>query len=283
MNGVRRSPSLALALIASLAVCGALGARERAEPTPRELEDVGVTERLGERVPLDIMLRDESGAPVRLERFFRDGRPVVLDLGYFRCPMLCGLVLGGLRDALREISLEPGEDFAVLSVSFDPAETPGLARARKRHVLEGYGRPGAAAAWHFLVGDVPEIERLTSAVGFRYRWVEERGEFAHAAALIVLTPDGRVSRYLYGVDFPARTLRLSLVEASEGTIGSAGDQLLLFCFQYDPESGRYSIAARKIMQLGAALTVVVLVSLIGSAFWREARRRRREGAPGGVA
>jgi protein SCO1/2 len=230
----------------------------RAEPLPEPLRDVGIDQRLGERVPLDLALRDESGAAVRLGDYF--GRtPVILSLAYYDCPMLCTLVLNGMVRALNALPFDVGDRFAVVTVSIDPQETPALAAAKKEVYLGNYRRPGAAAGWHFLTGEADALARLADAVGFRYRRDERSGDFAHAAGIMVLTPDGTIARYLLGVEYAPRDLRLALVEAAEGRIGSIVDQLLLFCFQYDASMGRYSAAIMNIVRLGGLLTLIALV------------------------
>lgn len=241
-----------------------------ADMVPGEFKDVGIDEKLGGQVPLDLVFEDEQGKKVELREYFRQDRPVVLQLGYFECPMLCSLVSKGMVEALNALNLEPGKDFMVLSVSFDPNETSKLAYLKKKSYLQEYDRPGAAAGLSLLVGDEPNIKRLTESVGFKFKWVESAKQFSHAAALIVLTPDGKVSRYLYGVKYDPKTLRLSLVEASAGKVGSTTDQFLLVCLHYDPETGTYSLAAMNIMRLAGVLTVVVVAGMV----WRMIRSSR---------
>jgi protein SCO1/2 len=224
-------------------------------------------------VPLDLVFEDEQGKKVELREYFQKDRPVVLQLGYFECPMLCSLVSKGLIKSLNALSLEPGKDFAVLSVSFDPSETSKLAYLKKKSYLQEYDRLGAAAGLRLLVGDAKNIRRLTEAVGFKYKWVESARQFSHPAALMVLTPEGKVSRYLYGLDFPPTTLRLrlSLVEASAGKVGTTTDQFLLVCLHYDPATGKYSIAAMNLMRLAGVVTVLVVAGLV----WRLFRKGSR--------
>lgn len=267
------SAAAVLAVASILAASGSLAA-DRQEPLPKALEGVGIDEKLDARVPLDLVFNDERGEPVRLGDFFREGKPVVLTLNYYRCPMLCTLVLNGYVEALKGVGWVPGKEFDSVTVTIDPRELPALARAKKQSYIEDLGRPEAAAGWHFLTGRDESIRALAEAVGFRYRYLEDQDEFSHAAAVIVLTPDGRVSRYLYGVAFPPKTLRLALVEASRGEIGSALDQLILYCYHYDPSTGTYAPAAMKIMRAGSLLTGAVF-ALVLSTFWlREWRRRR---------
>ncbi|MEW6741669.1 MAG: SCO family protein [Planctomycetota bacterium] len=211
---------------------------------------------------------------VHLRQYFDGSRPVLLNLGYYRCPMLCGLVLNALLDRLRELSWTPGQEFEIITVSIDPRESPSLAQLKKQSYLQAYGRPAAATGWHFLTGAEESIRILAETVGFGYHYIAERNEYAHPAVLMMLTPRGRVSRYLDGLDYSTQTLRLSLAEASEGKLGSPLDRLFLQCFYYDHEAGQYAPAARKIMTAGGLVTVVVL-GLALTMFWRRESRRRR--------
>ena len=227
------------------------------------MKDVGIDEHLGAQIPLDLRFRDENGAEVTLASLFPGDRPAVLSLNYSDCPMLCTLVLNGLVDGLEEMPWTPGREFDVISVSIDPLETPQRARLTKQKYLRNYGRPETAGGWHFLTGTQENIKRLADAVGFRYKYVEKDKQYVHAAVIMICTPQGRMSRYLYGVQFPEQTLRLSLVEAGEGKVGSTMDKVLLFCFHYDAEAGRYGPVARNLMKLGAGMTcTLVLLALI---------------------
>jgi len=249
-------------------------AAQQTAPVPSDLRDVGITQNLDAQLPLDLRLTDENGETVELGRYFKEGRPVLLTLGYYRCPMLCDLVLNGLIAGLQEIDWVPGREFDIVTVSIDPLETPQLARLKKQGYMADYARAGAARGWHFMTASEEVIEEIADTVGFQYEYVESRQEFAHAAAIFVITPDGRVSRYLFGVVFDPRTLRLSLVEAAEGGIGSVIDQFLLYCYAYDAEAGQYTPVAWRIMRLGGVATVLLLgMSLV--TFWiRETRRKR---------
>ncbi len=268
--------ALAVATIAAPAFAIAPPPTEPApsEVVPDELEGVGVTEHLGAQVPTDLTFINEAGQSVKLADLLKPDQPVILNLGYYGCPMLCGLVMNGMLDAMKGVSLDPGDQYQVLSVSIDPSETPQLAAAKKRHYLADFARPGADDGWHFLTGSKAQIRQLTDAVGYGYKWNAERGEYAHAAVLIVLTPDGRVSRYLYGITFPPKTVRLSLVEASAGKIGSALDRVLLYCFHYDPAAGSYTLTAMNIMRAAAAVTVTLLGAILATALYRERRKHR---------
>jgi protein SCO1/2 len=247
----------------------ALAAPSMAQPaipsdqTPAEFEGAGVEEKLDAQVPLDLAFVDEQGEAVTLRRYFDSGKPVILSLNYFRCPMLCTLTLNGLVDAARRIDWTAGDEFQILTVSFNPDEGPELAEVKKRGYLQSYGREDAADGWHFLTGSKDNIDRLCDAVGFGYRYDEKTGEYAHSSSIIFLTPEGRVSRYMHDVQFNPNDVRLSLVEASQGTIGSPSDKILLFtCFQWDPESGSYAPSAMKIMRAGAMLTLLVVVVVL---------------------
>ncbi len=272
-----RRAILAGLLLGGVAAAGpalAEGTAERAEGLPKDLEGVGIDEHVGADVPLDLPFKDENGRDVTLGRLLRPERPAILTLNYYRCPMLCTLILNGLVQGMKDVGWSPGGEFDVITVSIDPTETPTLARQKKQSYIEEYGKPEAAPGWHFLTGPESSIRALASAVGFRYRFVPERNEYAHAAAIFALTPSGKISRYLYGVQFDGPTLRLALVEAGEGKVGSALDRFILYCYHYDATAGKYAPAALKIMQVGGALTVLVLGALLGSLWLRESRRRR---------
>ena len=243
---------------------------QRKEPLPKELEGVGVTEHRGEQIPLNLKFVDSDGKLVVLKQFFDGRRPVMLTLNYSNCPMLCSLQLDGLFDAMKRMPWEIGGKFEMITVSFDPLETPERARMTKQKYLEIYRRPGGAEGWHFLTGREENIKKLANAIGFRYRYSEADRQYLHAAVTFILTPDGRVSRYLYGVEYDPQTLRLSLVEAADGKIGSTTDQILLFCYHYDAESGRYGPAAFRLMQLGGGFTVLI----VGGTIWILRRREK---------
>lgn len=281
LRGVRELCWCALIAGAAVLVAEAVYA-QRAEPLPKQLEGVGIEERLGEQVPLDLIFTGEDGRRVRLGELIDGQRPVLLTLVYYRCPMLCGLVLNGVVNALKEIKLLPGKDFAIVTVSIDPLETATLARLKKQSLVREYGRPEAAAGWHFLTGDETSIRALADAVGFRFRWVEERKEYAHASAVMVLTPAGKVSRYLYGVLYEPLTVRLSLAEAGAGTVNSLANSLLLYCFHYDANAGRFVVAARNLMKVSGLITVAVVGVWLGRAWLARGGGRTAADAEGGV-
>ena len=242
---------------------------------PPQLQNVGFDQRLNEQVPLDLPFKDEQGNDVKLGQYFH-GKPVIMVLAYYRCPMLCTLVLNGLAQGMLDMNFNVGREFEVVTVSFDPRETPDLAAEKKATYITRYGRPDAAAGWHFLTGKESSIRKLTQAVGFRYRYDPVTDQYAHATGIMVLTPTGKISRYFYDVRYSGRDLRLALVEASANKIGSPVDQVLLFCFHYDPTAGKYSLAIINMVRLGGVLTVIGLVGMIGLLSLREKRKRRSE-------
>lgn len=264
--------ALPAAVLAALSLPAA--AADRAERLPPDLEGVEIEESLDAAIPLDLPFADERGGRVLLRDYFRPDRPVVITLNYYECPMLCTLVLNGLVEAMRELEFVPGRQFDVVTVSIDPRETPTLAAAKKRIYVEELGNPAAASGWHFLTGSPESIRGLADALGFRFRYLEDQDEFAHGAAIWVATPDGRVSRILYGVQYDPKTLRLSLVEAAGGKIGTPLDRVLLYCYHYDSSTGTYAPAAVKIMRLGGALTATILLAFLATWWMREFRARR---------
>jgi len=267
---------LAAFVLGVLTVSGARADTQR----PQVLRDVGFDQRLGAQVPLDLPFRDETGRTVTLRDYTAD-RPVLLVPAYYECPMLCTLVLNGVVSALRALPFDIGREFRVVTVSFNPHETSELAAAKKGTYLEQYRRPGAAEGWHFLVGDEASIRPLMEAIGFRYAWDAEATQYAHASGLVVLTPAGRLSHYFYGVEFAPRDLRLALVEASNERIGSFVDQLLLFCFHYDPATGRYSRVALNAIRAGGVLTLVALGAFIVVMLRRDRAQARQAAVAAG--
>jgi protein SCO1 len=272
----RSTSSVAVALLV-LAIAPSLEARD--EELPPELVGVDVIEHIGQKVNLDLQFTAESGYQVPLRQFFEKGKPVLLNFVYYRCPMLCNLVLNGQTAALRELAWTAGKEFEIVTISIAPEEQFNLARAKKKFYLETYGRQPAQEGWHFLTDFQGNTKRLADEVGFQYHWDPKTEQWAHTAAIMMLTPDGRISRYLYGVKFKERDLRLGLAEASEGKLGTVGDKLLLFCFHYDSEAKGYVPFARNIMKLGGALMVVCMGIVLGFLF----RRDRNTAPPSGVA
>ncbi len=229
-----------------------------AEPIPPELEGIGIEEKLGNFIPLDLTFKDEQGKELKLRDFFTDQKPVILNLVYYGCPNLCGFLLNGFVDALKVFTWSPGKEFNVVTVSIDPSEKPALAAQKKEALLKVYSRNGAEAGWHFLTGAEENIKKLAAAVGFKYRYDTEEKQFAHSAAIFVLTPEGKISRYLYGIEFPVRDLKFSLMEATQGKIGSVVDKFLMFCYHYDPKGKKYALMALNLMKLGGAITVLLI-------------------------
>ncbi len=260
-----------------------ISSAQLAGPVPPELEGVGVTEKLGVQIPLDLEFFDERGNPIKLRHFFDGKRPVLLTLNYFGCPMLCGLQMTGLLEALKDMSWTPGKEFEIITVSFDPGETPILAKNKKQNYLRELGRADAAKGWHFLTGRQDQIKALTDAVGFGYKYNDERQEYMHVAALMVMSPEGKVSRYIYGIVYEPETIRLSLVEAAEGKVTSTLDRLILFCFHYDATEGRYTLAALSLARFFGLLTLAGIAVLLIHFWRREARasisNRAIEGHP----
>jgi len=238
------------------------------------LKQVNIEQRLNNQIPLDLKFRDEAGREVRLGEYFGKGRPVALTLVYYECPMLCNQVLNGAVGAFQALKFTAGKEFEVVTVSFDEREGPELAARKKETYLRRYKRDGAEAGWHFLTGDKASIDALSEAVGFRYVWDEQSEQFAHASAVMVATPQGRLSHYFYGIDYAPRDLRLALVEASEGKIGSPVDALLLFCYHYDPASGRFA-PVMGVLRVAGVLTVFGVAALIYFLV-RKSRRREEE-------
>jgi protein SCO1/2 len=224
---------------------------------PPGLKNVGIEQNLNQQIPPGLTFRDETGKTVTLGDFFGK-KPMILNLVYYQCPMLCGEVLTGLESALRVLKFDVGKEFDVLTVSFDPKETPEMASAKKAEYLKRYGRSGAAEGWHFLTGPAASIDALTKAAGFQYQYDPKSGQFAHATAIMVLTPEGKIAQYYYGVEFAPKDLRLGLIQASENKIGTVVDQVLLYCYHYDPDTGKYGAIISRVLQLAAGATVLIL-------------------------
>jgi protein SCO1/2 len=247
---------------------------------PPLIRSVSIDQRLGGQVPLDLVFHDEAGQRVTLGNYFQ-GKPVVLSLVYYGCPMLCSQVLNGLTSSLGVLSFDAGREFEVVTVSFDPRETPSQAAAKKETVMLRYKRPGASKGWHFLTGDQNSIASLAQSVGFRYAYDTDKNQYAHASGIMVLTPKGKLARYFYGIDYAPRDVRLGLIEAAENRIGSPVDKLLLYCYHYDPATGKYGAVVMNVVRLGGALTLFGLVALILLLKRRDAGPARR--AAGGGA
>jgi protein SCO1/2 len=275
--GTRRSSLSARNLIGCLllvASCVTAARAQYAQPPqgglasqqpPDTLKNIGIDQRLNNQLPLDATFRDEAGKAIKLGDYFGKGRPVVVSLVYYKCPMLCNQVLNGLVGGVRGQQLLVGRDFDIVTISFDPRETPQDASAKKKITLGDLRRaddPIAAAGWHFLTGDKTQIDAVADAVGFRYAFDERTNQFAHASGVMVATPQGKLSRYFYGIEYAPRDLKLALVESSEGRIGSAVDKIILYCYHYDPTTGKYGFAIMSAMRVGGVVTVFGLIALI---------------------
>lgn len=263
-----------VALVLGGTIAGVVAAEE---PRPPALEGVAFEQRLDAQVPLELTFVDERGETVVL-RDLVGGRPTILNFVYYECPMLCTLVVNGLISSLRAVPLDIERDFRVVTISIDPKETPALAAAKKKNVMGELNLPVASEGWRFLTGDEASVRRLADSVGFEYRYEPETDQYAHASGLVVLTPAGRVSRYLFGIEYAPRDVRLALVEASSGKIGSLAEKLLLFCYEYDPATARYSVALLRIVRLGGVLTLGSLLTFVFLARRRELRRARGSAA-----
>ncbi len=239
---------------------------------PPVLKKVGIDQKLNEQLPLDAVFKDEQGNDVRLGQFFK-GKPVVIALVYYTCPMLCNQVMNGMLGSFRQTSLNIGEDFEVVTVSFDTKDTPAIAAAKKKTYIAGYNRPSGDGGWHFLTGDDANIRRLADAVGFRYTWDEQTKQFAHASGIMIATPAGKLARYFYGIDYPARDMRLALVEASENKIGTPVDALMLYCYHYDPSAGKYGVVIMNVIRIAGVVTLILMAIMFLVLRKITARRR----------
>ncbi len=234
---------------------------------PPGLEHVGIEQRLNQQVPLDLAFADETGKPVRLRDYFGK-KPVILNLVYYKCPMLCSQVLTGLTGALKVLKFDAGKEFNVLTVSFNPRETPEMAASTKAEYIHRYNRPGASEGWHFLTGPEESIAALTQAVGFQYQYDPKTDQYAHATAIMVLTPEGRVAQYYYGVEYPPKDLRLGLIQASNHKIGTLVDEVFLYCYHYDPATGRYGAIISRVLKLSGLATILLIGGIVLVLFRR---------------
>jgi protein SCO1/2 len=242
----------------SIFICANAAAQD---PPAGILAEIGVDQKLNSSIPMDLVFRDEAGEAVRLGSFFHE-KPVVLTLVYYECPMLCSLTLNGLVKAMKPLTFDVGNEFEVVTISFDPKETPELAVAKKSVYTADYGRPGAISGWHFLTGSADSIRQLTDAVGYRYKWDDSTKQWAHVSAIMVVTPGGRVSQYLYGIEFSSRDLRLSLVQASQNKIGTLVDRIFLYCYHYNPDTGKYGLVIMNTVRVASLATVLALAAFI---------------------
>ncbi|MES2963409.1 MAG: SCO family protein [Bdellovibrionota bacterium] len=242
-----------------------------ANAVPKPLEGIGIDEHLGEKIDLDLTFKDENGQSVPLRSFVKDGKPVLLSLAYYACPSLCNFHMNGLLDAFKKMPQPLGQEFNAVVVSIEPKETPQLARDKKATYMKSYGRPEGEKGWHFLTGDAASIAKLAKQVGFNYRWDEGEQQYAHASAATVVAPDGKISRYLYGIVFDPKTIRLSMIEASDGKVGTVVDKLILYCFHFDSKASKYSLAAFNVMRAGG-VAIVVILAIFLAPFWFRSRK-----------
>lgn len=240
---------------------------------PDALNNIGIEQKLGEQLPLDVEFKDESGRTAKLSEYFGKGRPVIVAFVYYECPMLCNEVLNGLTGSLKGISFEAGKEFDVVAISFDARENekPELAKNKKASYMTRYGRPGSETGWHFLTGTTDSIDRVTKAAGFGFEWDEKSNQFAHAGGVMIATPEGKLARYFYGIDYSPKDLKFGIMESAESKVGNAAEQLLLYCYHYDPSTGKYGLAILSIMRIGAVLTLLGMGAM-GLVFWRRNKR-----------
>ena len=264
-----------LAALVGLFVCPVAGAQV-VRDSVAELMGIDIIEHLGDSLPLNLSFVDDNGNKVTLSDYFKGDKPVLLTLGYYECPMLCNLVFNGVSEGIKELGWVPGEKYQVISVSIDPLETAELAANKKANYIKFLEMPEAAAGWHFLVTGSENAKTLADAIGFEYYYVEDRDEYAHAAAAYLISPDGVISRYLYGIQYTGINLKLGLLEASEGKIGSTMDKILLYCYRYDPDAKGYVLFAQNAMKVGGAITVVLIALLVGSLFIKERLKAQGE-------
>jgi protein SCO1/2 len=253
------------------------GSGRGGEALPAVLVDVGIEEKLGASLPMDARLVNEKGEEVTLGSYFK-GKPVLLSFAYYRCPMLCNMVLSGMIGGLRKLTWTPGDEFEIVTIGIDPREGPELAAAKKQTHIEELGKPEAAKGWHFLTGEEKDVRRIADAIGFSYQYNRANDDYAHAAAVFTVSPQGKVSRYLYGVEYRTKDLRLALLDASEGKALSIGDKIVMFCYVYDPDAKGYVLFARNFMRGGGYLVMTFLVLLLGY-FWRKEMKKGRKLEP----
>ncbi len=241
---------------------------------PEALQSIGIEQKLGDKLPMDVELKDEDGRAVKLGDYFSKGKPVIIAFVYYECPMLCNQVLNGLTGSLKGINFDAGKDFDVLAISFDARENdkPELAKNKKAGYVERYGRQGSENGWHFLTGSQASIDQVTKAAGFSYKWDEKSNQFAHAGGIMITTPDGKLARYLYGIDYAPKDLKFGLMESAESRVGNPAEQLLLYCYHYDPSTGKYGLAILNVIRLGAIATLIGMGAM-ALVFWRRNKRK----------
>jgi len=268
--------AVSLAAFALVGPGGGVAHAER-DNTPKELKHVGVDEHLDGQIPLDAIFRDETGAMVHLGNYFKGERPAIFILAYYSCPVLCGMVQNAAATAMKQIPWTAGKDYDLVVVSIDPRDTPETASTKKASILGAYGRPGAETGVHFLVGDKPQIDRVAAAVGFQYEYDERQGQYGHPAVVMLVKPNGQMARYLYGLEYDPRDLRIGLLEAANGHSISTIERVILYCYHYDPQDGKYTLMATRVMQLSGVVTMLALGSFLTLMWTRERRRKKAEG------
>lgn len=299
MNCRRQKLLLSIAIAATTLSCAILAAAQRVEHyssplytpktydpqefeastgLPQTLKAVGIDQKLGAQLPLDAEFKDEDGRTVKLGSYFNNGRPVVLTFVYYECPMLCNQVLNGLTGSMKGMSLDAGKDFDVVAISFDARENDKaeLAKNKKANYIERYGRPGTEKGWHFLTGTEESIRAVTEAAGFSYKWDERSNQFAHAAAVMVVTPEGKMSRYFYGIDYAPKDLKFGIMESSSEKVGTPAEKLLLYCYHYDPATGKYGFAILRVLRLAGVATILGMGAML-FVFWRRSKNRKTDG------
>jgi protein SCO1/2 len=241
------------------------------------LKDIGIEQHLDQQIPLDLQFKDEDGNTVQLGKYFKKGRPVILTLVYYQCPMLCSEVLSGLNSAMQVMKFTAGNEYEVVTVSIDPRDTPEVAKAKKASYLKEYNRPGAEDGWHFLTGQPDNIAKLAQTVGWKYRWEPKMNQFVHAAGIMLVTPQGKLAQYYYGIEYAPKDLRLGLIEASQDKIGNLVDAVLLYCYHYDPHTGKYGAVVSNMLRIGGAATILLLGGFIVLMVRRESHAGHHEG------
>jgi protein SCO1 len=260
---------LKLSLGICVSACFLLSHNTFAENIPAELQGVGVEEHLGSSIDLNSTFKDENGTPVQLKKYFNGVKPVLFFLVYYDCPNLCTFVLNATIDSIKNMTLTASQDFEVVAVSIDPREKPSLAKTKLQAYLKAYDRPAGNIGWHFLTGDQEQITKISNQIGFKYKWDKEQNQFAHTSSMFVLTGDGKISRYFYGISYPTQDMKVSILEAGHGRIGTIVDKILLFCYHYDASTKKYVLMATRIMSVGGAMTVLILGGYLAMNWRRE--------------
>jgi protein SCO1/2 len=264
---------LSLKILILIALSANISFGQAVQENPKDLLNIDVVEHLSDTIPLDLHFTDDNGRPAVLSQYFHQGKPVVLILGYYSCPMLCNLVMNGVSDVVKKLDWLPGKEFQIVSVSIDPTETDVLAKAKKANYLKAIGKPEIDNGWMYLTGSEDQSRALAEAVGFKYYYVPQRKEYAHPAVLVILTENGVISRYLYGIEYKEFDMRMALLEASKGKVGGTLDRIILYCYHYDPEAGSYTVFAGNIMKIGGALTLLIMAALLSWLWLKEHRKK----------